>query len=141
MLDSDSPQILVLVTAILTAVVALASVFIANMGQRKIEEAKFKRIKESEYAVFKREKLEELYLLYSKWDADMAAMGYIFLPVITGEVSEEEALIRANKNQMSEKDYLQRILMMVNLYFPGLKDDFDQVLDAREKVWPYFSEV
>lgn len=141
MIDSVSPQILVaLVTALLTAAVTLASVFLANLGQRRTEEAKFERSKEAEHAVFKREKLEALYLLFSKWDADMAALGYIFLPVITGEVREEEALLSASKNQLSEKDYLQRILMMVDLYFPNLKDDFDKVLDAREKVWPYFSE-
>lgn len=141
MLDSISPQILVaLATAILTAAVTLASVFLANIGHRKTEEAKFERSKEAEHAVFKREKLEELYLLYSKWDADMAAMGYIFLPVMTGEAREDEALLSASKNQLSEKDYLQRILMMINLYFPDFKDDFDEVLAAREKVWPYFSQ-
>jgi hypothetical protein len=141
MLDSVSPQILVaLGTALLTAAVTLTSIFLTNLGQRKTEEAKFERSKEAERTVFKREKLEELYLLFSKWDADMVTLGYLYLPVITGEAVEEEALVSANKNQLSEKDYLQRILMMVNLYFPELKDDFDEVLGARENIWPFFSK-
>lgn len=142
MLNSVSPQILVaLVTALLTAAVTLTSVFLTNLSQRKTEEAKFVRNKETERTVFLREKLEELYLLFSKWDADLVSLSYLYLPVMTGEAQEEDALVSANKNKLSEKDYLQRILMMVNLYFPELKDYFDEVLEARENVWQFFSEA
>ena len=137
-----SPQVLVaLATALLTAVVTLTSVFLTNLGQRKTDKAKFERNKEAERIVFKREKLEELYLLFSKWDADMVSLSYFYLQVITGKAQEEDALVSARKNQLSEKDYLQRILMMVNLYFPELKDHFDGVLGARENVWSFCSGV
>ena len=142
MLNSISPQVFVaLATALLTAAVTLISVFLTNLSQRKTEEAKFERNKEAEYTVFKREKLEELYLLFSKWDADLVSLSYFYLSVMTGEAQEEDALVSAKKNQLSEKDYLQRILMMVNLYFPELKDYFDEVLDARENVWQFCSET
>lgn len=141
MLEIFSPQILVaLLTALLTAAVTLISVYLANMGQQKTEEAKFERNKEAEHAAFKRKKLEELYLLFSKWDADLAALGYLFIHVIEGKVSEEEVLQSASKNQLSEKDYLLRIQMMVDLYFPNLKNEFDLVLDAREGVWQFVSD-
>ncbi|BAV33754.1 hypothetical protein SCL_1443 [Sulfuricaulis limicola] len=142
MLNSVSPQVLVaLVTALLTAAVTLASVFLTNLNQRKTEEAKFERNKEAEHTVFKREKLEELYLLFSKWDADLMSLSYFYLSVMTGEAQEEDALVSASKNQLSEKDCLQKILMMVNLYFPELKDSFNEVLDARENVWQFCSKA
>ena len=142
MLNSVSPQILVaLVTALLTAAVTLTSVFLSNLSQRKTEEAKFERNKAAERTVFKREKLEELYFLFSKWDADLVTLSYLYLPVMTGEAREEDALVSADKNKISEKDYLQRILMMVNLYFPELKDSFDEVLGARENIWKFFSKI
>lgn len=141
MLNSIFPQILVaLVTAILTAAVTLTSVFLTNLNQRKVEEAKFKRNNEAARANLKREKLEELYLLFSKWDADMMSLVFSYLQVITGKIREEDALVGASKNQMSEKDFLQRITMMINLYFPEIKNDFDGVLDARESIWAFCNE-
>jgi hypothetical protein len=71
----------------------------------------------------------------------MVSLSYFYLRVMTGETQEEDALVSASKNQLSEKDYLQRILMMVDLYFPELKNDFDKVLEARENVWSFCSEV
>ena len=61
-------------------------------------------------------------------------MGYFYIQAMNGAISEEDALVSASKNQMSEKDYLQRITMMIDLYFSELKNDFDTVLDSREKV-------
>lgn len=142
MISSISPQVLVVfATALLTAVVTLTSIYLTNLSQRKTEEAKFERNKEAERTNFKREKLEELYILFSKWDADMVSLSYFYLRVMTGEAQEEDALVSASKNQLSEKDYFQRILMMINLYFPELKDYFDEVLDTRENVWSFCSEV
>lgn len=135
MFSSISPQILVaLASALLAAAVTLASVYLTNLNNRKTEEAKFARNQKAERENFKREKLEELYLLFSKWDADLAATGYFYIQAMNGVMSEEDALIGASKNQISEKDYLQRITMIIELYYSELNNDFDTVLDSRGKV-------
>jgi len=142
MINSISPQVLVaLATALLTAAVTLLSVFLTSRSQRKNEEAKFERDNKAKRSIFKREKLEELYLLFSKWDADLVTLSYLYIQVITGKAQEEEVLLRANKNQLSQKDYLQRILMMIHLYFPEFKEYFDEVLETRENIWSFCSEA
>ncbi|WP_417499658.1 hypothetical protein [Methylophaga sp.] len=135
MFSSISPQILVaLASALIAAVVTLLSVYLTNINNRKNEEAKYARSQEFEREIFKRQKLEELYLLFSKWDTDLVAIGYFYIRAMNGAMSEEDALVSGSKNQISEKDYLQRITMMIDLYFSELKNDFDTVLDSREKV-------
>ncbi len=142
MFDNVSPQVLVaLASAILAAVVSLTSVYLTNLNNRKTEKDKFEMNRVAEREKVRRGKLEELFLLFSKWDADMVALGHFYLRVITGETNEDEALVNVSKNQISEKDYLQRITMMIDLYFSDLKTDFDKVLDARESVWSFCSKI
>lgn len=135
MFSSISLQILVpLASAILAAAVALLGVHLTNLNNRRTEEDRFARNHKAEREIFKRQKLEELYLLFSKWDADLLQLGYLYHNAIRGEISEEKALLYAHNNKISGKDDLQRITMLLDLYFSQLRTDFDTVLDSRGKV-------
>lgn len=138
MLEQLLPQLL---TAVLTALITLSGVYLANRYQRKTEEDKFNRAKESEIERFKQEQLEELYLLYVKWDGDLASLADLFFQAHIGVSQTEHPFITASKNKLSEVDCFYRIMMIVELRFPEFKPGFNRVLDARSNVMQFCGEV
>ena len=140
-IENLSPQLIVaLITAILTAAVTLLSVYLSGLEQRKRDQAKFEIEKNQQREKIKRLKLEELYILFSKWEADISSLYMLFLPVIAGRMAEKDALDTANKNKLSEMGAFQRIDMIVHLYFPELIEQLNVVLKSRDAVSRFIGE-
>lgn len=132
-LEKLSSELLVaLVTAILTAAVALLSVYLTNLNSRRIEEEQFSRESKASNKNLMREKLEELYILFAKWEADIGSIYLTFIPVVSGTLPEKEAWEITGKNQLSEQGSYQRISMLVHMYFPELLNSLEPVHKARD---------
>ncbi|MCP4267517.1 MAG: hypothetical protein GY777_18460 [Candidatus Brocadiaceae bacterium] len=131
-MEQYSPQLIVaLVTAAVTATVALISVHLTHRGQRLRDEAQFKREHDLAKTEFTRKRLEELYELFAKWESDVGNLYLTFLPVVSGNMSEKDAWDISTKNQLSDKGSWQRLNMIVNMYFPELNEHLEPVLIAR----------
>lgn len=130
-----SPQLLVaLITAIITAVVTLFSVYLSNIGHKNREIAQHNRNAAQRKEELRRSKLEELYSLFAKWEADVLSIYMVFIPVLSGKMAEKDAWDISNKNQLSNSGAFQQINMLVHLYFPEAKSELDSVLNARAEV-------
>ncbi len=158
MFDNISPQVIVaLVSVVLTAGVAVVSIFLRSLYQRQLEKEKFERNQKfekekfrmnqnSEQAIFLRGKLEDLNLLFLKWHDIGLVQASIYGQLITGEIDQSEAkmrteaLISQKHSDISVDDCLRRIVVIINLYFPSLVVSYNDVLDAFKKIPSDFSE-
>ena len=149
MINDIPPQ--VLYTA-MGAAVALFSVFLTNLGQRKLEKEKFERNQKfekekfrmnqnSEQAIFLRGKLEKLTLLYAKWHDAINLRATTFGLLKKGEIELSEVLKSKKDKRMSHIDHLQGISVIINLNFPSLRGSLNEVLDAKNKISSDFTEI
>lgn len=130
-----SPQLLVaLITAIITASVTLLSVFLSHLGQSYREKSQHERSHKKQKEELKRSKLEELYSVFSRWEADALSTYTLFIPVLSGTMSEKDALDISGKNRLSNSGDFQKIKMLTNLYFPETSKGLDAVLMTRDEV-------
>ena len=148
MFDNISPQVIVgLLSALLAAVVALGSVFLSNFNQRKLVKETFELNKKSEQAVFLRGKLEELNLLFMKWQEISLLRAFIYEELINGEINQSEAkmrvetLINPKQREISIEDNLQRIEVIINLFFPSLRNLMIEVINSTIKIPSDFYEI
>lgn len=124
---------LILGTALVTAIVALLSVYLTNRGNRQREQENFDRLSIQKSKELKIEKLEELYFLFSKWSTELISKYMITIPQLVGEISVEASLESKSKAAMTEPGTFQKYQMLVQMYFPELKPALNNVFTARNE--------
>lgn len=123
-----------LATAILTSTITLAGVWLTNRNNNirlRIQLDHELRLRESEIY---RDRLEELYVISNKWLGLLISHYLPFRGVMKGELTFNQALDITIESG-SKIDYEpHRVTMLINLYFPEIKSEFDQMMEIREKL-------
>jgi hypothetical protein len=122
---------------LVTASAALLGVYITNLAQERRSRIEFQRSSMLKEQELKREKLEEMYILFQKWEKDVLSLCLNYILVYKGESSTEEAMSFFQKNRLQEKNDPQRLKMLMSLYFPDLEVKFKVVFEERGKVLLY----
>lgn len=129
-----SQALVALITAILTSGLTLLGVWITNRASNqrlKIQLEHERKLKNEELL---RLRLEELYVVANKYLSTLVTHYFPFQMVMNGEITFNQALDLVIEKG-SSKDYEpHRVTMLIDLYFPEIKPEFQKIIDVREKL-------
>jgi hypothetical protein len=124
----------VLITAILTSTLTLISVWLTNRSnnQRLKIQLEHERKKRNEELL--RDRLEELYVLSNKFLDRLVSRYVPYRAVMMGQISYDQALDIALEHGSKRDFEPHRVTMLIDLYFPSIKPDFQEILTIRDKL-------
>ena len=122
------------VTAVITAAVTLLAVFLTNRGNTERLLLQLEQERNTERAALHREKLEELYVLVAKYTKLLGSHCLPYMSVMEGKLDYNQALDLTIESGNKETPDSDRLQMLIDLYFPGLRETFKQLLDVRGKI-------
>ena len=122
-----------IVGSVITALSTLAGVYITNRltYDRLTVQLEYEQARERER--FLRERLEELHVLIAEWIIFVAVFHLPITKVMRGEISYNAALDLINEHELTPPNF-QRMEMVVELYFPTLRDKYNQLMKARDEL-------
>lgn len=123
--------------AIVAAGAALLGVFITNLAQERRTQTEFRNLVTLKDRDLRLEKLEEMHTLFQKWEGDIFALYFMYIPVYLGEYSAEQARDFSHKNRLQQKGEQQRFQTLMQLYFPELETEFNFVFEEHTKAFEY----
>ena len=103
-------------SAILGAMIALISVYLTNRSTTQRLRLQFELERETRERDFRRDKLEELYLLHEGWLNAFATSNLPFISVMKGEITYNDALDMFIENNKTRTIDFKRLQMLVGLY-------------------------
>ena len=124
------------------AIIALLGVFVSSWNQRKIMEIQLKTETERHELVLKREKLEDLYILFEVWQCNVGNFFMMYTRYHYGKLTIDqvhESLTDRDKILGEKGDY-QKFVSILNLYFRELVPEFNHVFWVRGKAARYCSD-
>jgi len=128
--------ILTIITVVLTNAITLFAVWLTNKGNIKNLKIEFElKQKEAKIALLQ-EKQEELYIK-SKLYLDSLFFYYIpYIQVMLDKMNLEQAFKEINRQieENTTKIDIKRINMLIGIYYPEVKQKFNEILMIREKL-------
>ena len=83
---------------------------------------------------FRRKKIEELFLALQEWCVAFLAHHITWPRVMMGEMDYNQALDIHLENPPKSQGKIETVTMLVNLYLPELRPEFEAILKARDDV-------
>lgn len=127
-------------TAIITSGIAYLGVSYTNKENSKRMAAQHEHERQLRKDEVVREKAEELYVSVKKFCNAMVCNHFVYVRVMSGEISYNDALDLELSSENTQGYDAQRIHMITDIYFPKLSSHMEalvskniEVLDIREK--------
>jgi len=121
------------VSAVVGAVVALVAVFLTNRANAKSA----KTTRDHELHLRRQDLLrsrgEELYTLFELWLNRLVGYYFVKCSIMSGKLTYNQALDLEIKNNSEVKGDHVRIEMLIDVYFPELRGEYDAVIESRER--------
>jgi hypothetical protein len=137
-MQSLNPQIFgAIIGAAVTMIISIVVLIFTNRGHNNRQALQHKHELEVIKTKLIREKIENIYLSFSKWETYFASIYVGFIGYVKGQISENEAYDLLIKHP-GESGQLAEVEMLICLYFPRLISKFENVMTERSKVTKYF---
>jgi len=118
-------------SVVITAVVTLLAVYVANRGNMNRMLLQFKHEKSTRRSEQLRQKLEEVYVLTEKFVTQLSIHWMLYMQVMDGGLTYNQALDIGNDRKVDAPVY-DRLEMLVDLYFPELHESFAEIIQHRD---------
>jgi len=116
----------------LGSVFTLIGVWINNKENTKRLKLQFKHEEKIRQKTLEREYLEELYVISDKYFNTLISHFLPYRTVMKGELTFNEAL---DLNIDTKLNFdVQRVSMIIHMYFPKLENSYDEILKVREEL-------
>ncbi|MCK9425782.1 MAG: hypothetical protein M0Q21_07075 [Ignavibacteriaceae bacterium] len=122
------------ITVLSTGAVTLLAVYFTNQANYKKLLLQTELDKEFKTKEIIREKLEELYLLTDIWLNTNVTHWMPYLSVMMGELTYNQALDLTIQQSEKNKHEFYRIKMIIDLYFPAIRKQYDEVLKVQSSI-------
>lgn len=136
-MESLQPQVFgALIGASVTFIVSIAVLIFTNRGHDKRQRLQHRHEREATMDSLHRSRIEDLYLSFSKWQKTFAAIYLGLIVYVKGELFEKDAygLFKSH----GESGHMDKVEMLISLYFSCLTSKYDDVMLERGKVVKYF---
>jgi hypothetical protein len=114
----------------------LAGVFLGFYLNSKNEEKKHKR----EELKLKREKLEQLYFYYLKWENNFSLVYLQHAFFYNGSISHKELAEKSEEHDKDVPDMYKKLQTIMNLYFSELLTEYNKIDKERGNVVKFFNK-
>lgn len=134
------PQVLgASIGALITAMVGIAAFWFTNYGHNKRQQIQHQHEHRISREKFLKEKIEDIYLSFSNWDRNFSSCYLGMIGYVKGEMHETDALEFINRNgNIRYGEYLDKVEMLLTLYFPHLLEEFKGVMEQRSQITKFF---
>ncbi len=140
MLDDIFKEIVVNINTVITAISTLSAVLITNFFNLRSAKQNLDFMLEKKKSELKLEKIEELYVLFEKWQAALKSIYLTHLSVFVGELSHEQALEKGGNKNHYESEAFQKLKALLHIHFPELKEKYTPIDDARNDISPFLND-
>jgi hypothetical protein len=136
-MDTLQPQVFgALIGASVTFVVSIVVLIFTNRGHDKRQKLQHKHEHKVSMERFYSEKIEDIYLSFSRWERSFGSIYVSLIGYVKGELSESDAY-SLFKN-LGESGNIDKVEMLISLYFPWLLTIYKDVMAERYKIVKYF---
>lgn len=123
--------------AIGTLIVGITVLIFTNRGHNNRMSSQHLHERKLEHQKHLREKIEQTYLSFSRWETYFGSVYVAMTGYVKGEMSGESAF-KLLKNDSVSGGQMEQTKMLVALYFPDLQSKIGEVSKARSEVVKYF---
>jgi hypothetical protein len=113
------------------SLLTIVGVCLTNSSNNKRLRIQLQHEKDKRRDEIKRERAEELYVESKKYFANLGCYYLLYKRVMKGDLTLNEATELTIKNFSETKGEHHRVGMIVNMYFPELKNSFEEILNVR----------
>jgi len=135
-MNSDMIPIL---AVLITATSTLVAVFITNYFNMKSLEKNLKfqlQLKNNEVRL---NKLENVYELFEKWNTYFAINYLNYLHFHSKKITQSDLFELIRDPKVYNSGDFQKLITLLNIYFPELNDEYERVNKARSEVVKYMN--
>lgn len=128
-----------ILAVLITATSTLVAVFITNYFNMKSLEKNLKfqlQLKNNEVRL---NKLENIYELFEKWNTSFAINYLNYLHFHNKKITQSDLFELIRDPKVYNSGDFQKLITLLNIYFPELNDEYERVNKARSEVVKYMN--
>ena len=128
-----------MIPILITATSTLVAVFITNYFNMKSLEKNLKfqlQLKNNEVRL---NKLENIYELFEKWNTSFAINYLNYLHFHNKKITQSDLFELIRDPKVYNSGDFQKLITLLNIYFPELNDEYERVNKARSEVVKYMN--
>ena len=127
-------DIVIIISGLITAVSTLVAVAITNIFNLKLSESNSEIQARQKYVEQRILKIEEIYLLFEKWQINFSNVYLHHYRCYLGRLSYSQVLELTKKCDLLAPGEAQKLKMLIDVHFPELEDKYKEVDLARGKI-------
>lgn len=116
------------------SIFTLIGAWVTNRANNQRLQIKFKYENKIRQEIILREKLEDLYLVSHKYFNTLLSHQLPYRQVMEGELTFNQALDLVIELGAKKDFEPQRVTMLIHMYFPELKNDYNKILKIRDNL-------
>lgn len=136
----DAQSATTLIACGITAVSTLSAVLITSLFNNRQARINLDRQAQQKSTELRLAKLEELYLLFEKWQTNLSGIYMHHLRCYVGKLTYKQVMELTREPGMLLPGEHQKMLMLLNVHFPELVADHAPVNDARSALATFLSD-
>jgi len=140
MLFADLKDIAPILSGAIGALATLFAVVVTSFFNFKVAKLNLDENRRHRSEELKLEKLEELFLLFDKWQLNFSNVYLCHLRCFRGKLQFNEVLETVNGFDFLTPGDAQKYKMIMEVHFPSLKATYTQVETARARIVPFLSD-
>ena len=134
MQDAYITMLTALSSGIMGGTVALLGVYFTNRSNETRLHVQLEREERQRKADLLRDRGEELYELIDKWLNYLAGYYFRRVSVMQGKLTYNQCLDMDIKNSKDNSYNFGRIEMIIDVYFPSIRNTYDEVITDRDEI-------
>ena len=136
-MNEIAPQVVgAIIGATVSMIVTIVVMWFTNNGHNKRQKEQHKHEFEQENLIHRREKLEECYLSFSKWQTYFGGMYVGMIGYVKRDMPEVKAYELGKGSSAVGSN--EQVGMIISLYFPNLMESYKAVHVARGEIVKFF---
>lgn len=126
-----------LIGSLIAGFFAVSGIIVANWLNSRSQKAMYDLAIEKEKRATRLIKAEELYLCMVRWRKGALGAYMFFGQYLSGQIDFDTAHSSAFSESSTMKNHYEKLDMLINLYFPELKGDYNLMLSLKEDMTKY----
>jgi hypothetical protein len=140
MLFADLKDIAPILSGAIGAVATLLAVVVTSFFNFKVTKLNLDEQRHHRSEELKLEKLEELFLLFDKWQLNFSTIYLCYLRCYRGKLKFNEVLETVKGFNFLTPGDAQKYKMIMEVHFPSLKAAYAPVEEARSRIAPFLTD-
>ena len=137
---AELKEIAPLLAGVIAAGATLLAVIVTSSFNIRVARLNIEAQSRQKMRELKIQKIEELFLLFDKWQVDFSNIYLIHLRCYVGKLTYKEVMELFNKNPLLAPGEAQKYRMIMELHFPQIAKEYELVEAARKRLAPFLTD-